>query len=246
MESVGVFLVDRNQLFREGLKRLLDPREYPIVGEARTLGDAEIASIPQAKPGLLVIDIEGVDATHYGQRLEELRRDRPDMKIIVLTGDTSRATFVKALSMSVDAYLFKDMSADALIRSFQVVTVGQQIFPTALIMSRSHSESGETVPLLNYLSAGVAELAPADQAVASGLTPREMDILRALVKGHSNKMIARELSISEGHVKVYLKTLLRKMRVKNRTQAAVWALHNGFSQWVAGSLCLLLALAGLD
>jgi two-component system nitrate/nitrite response regulator NarL len=244
MESVGVFLVDRNQLFREGLKRLLDPREYPIVGEARCLGEAELASIRQAKPGLLVIDIEGVDANHYGPRLEELRRERPDTKIIVLTGDTSRATFMKALAMSVDAYLFKDMSADALIRSFQVVTVGQQIFPTALIMSRSQSDSGETVPLLNYLSAGIADAAPVDQAVASGLTPREMDILRALVKGHSNKMIARELSISEGHVKVYLKTLLRKMRVKNRTQAAVWALHNGFSQWVAGSLCLLLALTG--
>jgi two-component system nitrate/nitrite response regulator NarL len=237
MEPTSVFLVDRNQLFREGLKRLLDPRHYPVVGEARSLGEAEVALIRERRPDLMVFDIEGLEPDACARRLAEIRADAPDIKVIILTGDGSRATFLAAIGLAVDAYLFKDMSADALIRSFQVVAVGQQIFPSALIMSRSYADAeGSCVPLLNYLAGGGIDPGPADQAIAAGLTAREMDILRALVKGHSNKMIARELAISEGHVKVYLKTVLRKVRVKNRTQAAVWALHNGVNQLAAGSV----------
>jgi two-component system nitrate/nitrite response regulator NarL len=182
----------------------------------------------------MVFDIEGLDAEACADRLAEIRTHCPDIKVIILTGDGSRATFMAALGLAVDAYLFKDMSADALIRSFEVVAVGQQIFPSALIMSRAYAGDGATVPLVNYFAAALAPRAPAEEAIAAGLTDREMDILRALVQGHSNKMIARELAISEGHVKVYLKTLLRKVRVKNRTQAAVWALNHGVDQTAAG------------
>jgi two-component system, NarL family, nitrate/nitrite response regulator NarL len=234
MESKSVVLIDRNQLFREGLKRLLDPRRHPVVGEARTLGEAEVAMIRDCRPGLVVFDIEGLDADACGDRLAEIREHCPDIRVIILTDDGSRATFMAALSLAVDAYLFKDMSADALIRSFEVVALGQQIFPSALIMSRACTGDGAAVPLVNYFAAALAPRAPAEEAIAARLTDCEMDILRALVQGHSNKKIARELSLSEGHVKVYLKTLLRKVRAKNRTQAAVWALHNGVDQAAAG------------
>lgn len=234
MEFTSVFLVDRNQLFREGLKRLLDPRQYPVVGEARSLGEAEVALIRDRRPGLMVFDIEGLEPEACARRLAEIRVDCPDIKVIILTADGSRATFLAAIGLAVDAYLFKDMSADALIRSFEVVALGQQIFPSALIMSRACTGDGAMVPLVNYFAAALAPRAPTEDAIAVGLTDCEMDILRALVQGHSNKMIARDLSLSEGNVKVYLKTLLRKVRAKNRTQAAVWALNHGVDQAAAG------------
>jgi two-component system nitrate/nitrite response regulator NarL len=77
---------------------------------------------------------------------------------------------------------------------------------------------------------------PSDAAgAARGLSPRELQILRALVNGRSNKAIARELSISEATVKVHLKALLRKVRVNNRTQAAVWALNQGLDHKTVAS-----------
>jgi two-component system nitrate/nitrite response regulator NarL len=139
---------------------------------------------------------------------------------VILTADRSRGSLMKAVGWSVDSYLFKDMSPDALARSFQLVMLGQQIFPTKLMLS-----------MLGTPATGTAPSTPA--AAPNGLSPREVQILRHLMNGHSNKAIARELSISEATVKVHLKALLRKVRVNNRTQAAVWALNNGFNDQLA-------------
>ena len=103
------------------------------------------------------------------------------------------------------------MAPEALIQSLQLVTLGEKVFPTNL-----------ATMLLDMN-------APGPQHSIGGLSPREQEILQALVTGASNKLIAIRLGITEATVKVHLKTLLRKIDVNNRTQAAIWAMNNGFS-----------------
>jgi two-component system nitrate/nitrite response regulator NarL len=220
MGRIGLFLVDPNQLFREGLKRLLDGTSYVILGEARSLGEAVPLLESQSAVDLVVLDADGQAGDEIGHTIQALRSHRPGLKVVILTADRSRGSLQRAVGWSVDSYLFKDMSPDALARSFQLVMLGQQIFPTKLMLS-----------MLGAPTTGQAPNTPA--AAPNGLSPREVQILRHLMNGHSNKAIARELSISEATVKVHLKALLRKVRVNNRTQAAVWALNNGFNDQLA-------------
>jgi two-component system nitrate/nitrite response regulator NarL len=109
------------------------------------------------------------------------------------------------------------MAADALSRSLELVMLGQQIFPTRLMLGTMLAEAeGDT--------------RNAALRASSGLSPRELEILRMLVNGESNRAIARELTVTEATIKVHLRSLLRKVRVNNRTQAAVWAINNGFER----------------
>jgi two-component system nitrate/nitrite response regulator NarL len=231
-----VILIDPDRLFREGIKRILEESAYRTVGEARSLAEARAGLAAAGRVDLVALDVADWEAEGIAEFLGALRgrfeggrpesgrpesgkaeSGRPEgVKIVVLTSDRSRGAIGKAIGWAVDAYLLKDMSPEALTRSLQLVMLGQQIFPTRLMASLLHAEPAE--PALE----GVG-------GPSKGLSPREVQILRHLMSGYSNKAIARELSISEATVKVHLKALLRKVRVSNRTQAAVWALNNGLA-----------------
>jgi two-component system, NarL family, nitrate/nitrite response regulator NarL len=108
-----------------------------------------------------------------------------------------------------------DLSPEALTQSLNLVLLGEKVFPTSL--------------------AALLISGPVDNVVEMpggrrGLSERENQILRSLLKGESNKMIANRLGITEATVKVHLKTVLRKIGAANRTQAAIWALNNGYDQ----------------
>jgi two-component system nitrate/nitrite response regulator NarL len=119
-----------------------------------------------------------------------------------------------AMTTGVDGYLLKNMSADALHQSLRIVLLGEKVFPTELANlltgDRLASRSNRG-PTHNF----------------NGLSGREMQILSHVRNGAQNKQIANALKISDGTVKVHLKAILKKIRVQNRTQAAIWALNNG-------------------
>jgi two-component system, NarL family, nitrate/nitrite response regulator NarL len=207
-----IFLVEPNQLFREGLRRLLQAQDCVIVGEASLLR-VTLDPLAAAEPAdLLVFDFAADE--DCGAIIEQVRFVRPSMKLVVLSGTTTRKALGDAIGWAVDSYLLKDMSAETLARSFQLIMLGQQLFPTRLMLE---------------MQAGVDD-AGSDIRTRTGLSPRELQILRGLMGGKSNKAIARDLAITEATVKVHLKALLRKVRVNNRTQAAVWALSKGLEQ----------------
>ena len=216
MDRLRVFLVDPNQLFRAGLKRLLDEQKCAVVGEAKSLDEALPQILAGCGTNLVVFDCETPEATDPAAAIRAIRSELPAVRIVVLTNDATPGVFGRAISWGIDGYLLKDMSPEALTRSLQLVTMGQQIFPTRL-----------TVALLG---ATVPEPAAEEAASARGLSRREDQILRFLVNGASNKHIARELAISEATVKVHLKGLLQKVQASNRTQAAVWALNHGYAE----------------
>jgi two-component system nitrate/nitrite response regulator NarL len=215
MDRLGIFLIDPNQLFREGLKRLLSEQKCAVVGEAKTLEEA----LPEIGAGrgidLVVFDCEAPEGSNPAAAIRTLRSALPTVRVVVLTNNATPGLFGRAIGWGIDGYLLKDMSPEALTRSLQLVTMGQQIFPTRL-----------TVSLL-----GTGAPAPEKTAAVAGrgLSQREDQILHFLVSGASNKLIARELDLSEATIKVHVKGLLRKVQASNRTQAAIWALNNGYA-----------------
>ncbi|WP_042704564.1 response regulator transcription factor [Azospirillum sp. B506] len=218
MDAINVFLIDANKLFREGMKRLFEGTSFTVVGEAGSLREG-LSTLGSGKtPDLILIDLpsgadEEVDA------MRGLREDHPSIRIVILTNDLETRRLSAALGAGAGGYLLKDIACEALMQSLKLVMMGEKVFPTHLA---------------ELLVSGRTEDMGAEQPTRrKGLSQREVQILRCLLNGNSNKMIANHLNITEATVKVHLKSLLRKINASNRTQAAIWALNNGIGDQAA-------------
>ena len=228
MNAAHVFLIDTNRLFREGMKRLFDNSPYGVIGEAGSARDA-IAAV-EASP--LRPDLVVIDPGNGGDEFEVLRTLRArfaDTRIVVLADALSTHRLSEALNAGVDGYLTKDIASESLMQSLKLVMMGEKVFPThlaAMLISGQGSGPEPHVPVSR-----------------KGLSPREVQILRCLLSGNSNKMIANHLNITEATVKVHLKSLLRKINASNRTQAAIWAMNNGIGEQPAAAQAAGASLA---
>ncbi len=219
MEQVSAFLIDANKLFREGLKRLLDDSPFKIVAEAGNVREGVSIAEQGLKPDLVLLDLVS-GGEEEAEAMRRLRQVLPDTRMVVLTTDLCTRRLSNALEAGADGYLMKDLSSDALTQSLRLVMMGEKVFPThlaALLISGRVNGNGLEMPVSR-----------------KGLSQREIQILRCLLNGDSNKMIANHLNITEATVKVHLKSLLRKINASNRTQAAIWALNNGIGGEFAG------------
>lgn len=201
MTSSHTILIEANRLFRQGLKHLLADTRFAVEAEFSTTEQAVAGAVAS---GLVIVG-EGGD-------LQQLRSAYPGAHIVVLASDFAVDALRDTMNAGADGYLMKDVSPEALLQSLELVMMGEKVFPTNLASM-----------LLNLDSTPLALKS------IRGLSPREQEILQALVTGASNKLIAIKLGITEATVKVHLKTLLRKIDVNNRTQAAIWAMNNGFT-----------------
>ena len=201
MTSTHTILIESNRLFRQGLKHLLADTRFAVEAEFSTTGQAVDGAVTS---GLVIVGEAG--------DLNALQSAYPGVRIVILASDFAVDALRDAMNAGADGYLMKDVSPEALIQSLELVMIGEKVFPTNL-----------AAMLLNLNNA------PSPMNSLRGLSPREQEILQSLVTGASNKLIAIKLGITEATVKVHLKTLLRKIDVNNRTQAAIWAMNNGFS-----------------
>lgn len=218
--SVLTLIVEQSRLFREGMKRILADSPYDIQGESDCLEDA-VAQVNEGfAPTLLLLDFreDDVEDCDYIRRL---RSTLADAHLVILTNDVSTSKLTKALELGCDAYLLKDMSPEALVQSLTLTMLGEKVFPTNLAQLLIEGRLGASAApsLANRSFSG------------NGLSEREMQILRCLVNGDPNKVIANRLKITEATVKVHLKGLLRKISVSNRTQAAIWAVERGIDKY---------------
>ena len=200
MTSNRTILIESNRLFRQGLKHLLGDTRFAVEAEFSTTEQAVAGAVAS---GLVIVGEDG--------DLQQLRGAYPEARIVVLASDFAVDALRDAMNAGADGYLMKDVSPEALLQSLELVMMGEKVFPTNLAAMLFD---------MNVI---------APQHSVRGLSPREQEILRALVTGSSNKLIAIKLGITEATVKVHLKTLLRKIDVNNRTQAAIWAMNNGFT-----------------
>lgn len=213
MDATQTMLIDANKLFREGLRRLLDGSPFSIVSEAGNLREAASIVEQSDTPPLLVLVDLATGNEEEAEALRRLRRLLPESRIVVLTSELCTRRLANALEAGADGYLMKDLSSEALTQSLRLAMMGEKVFPTHL-----------AALLINgRVNAPTIEM-PVSR---KGLSQREVQILRCLLNGDSNKMIANQLNITEATVKVHLKSLLRKINASNRTQAAIWALNNG-------------------
>jgi two-component system, NarL family, nitrate/nitrite response regulator NarL len=209
MDMINVALVGTNNLFRQGLRRLLDPSQFFVASEARDLDALGALFEGEAEPDLLVAELDGGHEADV-DTLRKLRANYPDLRIVILANELSLADMARLLKAGADGYLVNELSAEAFSLSLLLVMKGEKVLPSTLASMFANE-------------AGNGALIKAQK----NLTEREKQILQCLLNAYSNKHIARALNISEGTVKVHLKSLMKKISAGNRTQAALWARNNG-------------------
>jgi two-component system nitrate/nitrite response regulator NarL len=220
--KVTTILVARNSLFREGLLRILSTTAFRVTKVAATIDDLTLQSIRTSRPVLFLIGAAGdyaVTALMVGRLKEQNRTAR----IVVLSDRCDLEDALAAFRAGADGYVFEQISCDTLIKSLDLVMLGVTILPAALMRlvggeNEMNSEDDPAVP-------AAQTCVPTFDHMPRTLSDRETVILRCLMQGESNKIIARQFDITEATVKAHIKAILRKICVRNRTQAAVWA-HN--------------------
>ena len=211
VETVNLLISASNHLFRRGLSLLLGNRRMVIAGEARSL----IEALDMLRSGKCVCDLLLCDPSNGEQEFEALHQIKcefPGVKAVLLTDSLSSTSLEIAVEGGANALLPKDISADALHYSLELVLLGEQIFPTLQSLLKPRTPSGGDLPMMTSRQVT--------------LSTRERQILACLVDGQPNKTIARNLNMAEATVKVHLKALLRKIDAQNRTQAAIWGMNN--------------------
>lgn len=214
MDVVRTLVVDSSRLFREGLRHLLTDTQFEIALECTSLVDALTHVERGFTPQLALVEVDSAEG--WFAMLKEVRDACPDARIIVLSTALSAQALAQALDAGIDGYLLKNISLQGLTQSLELAMLGEKVFPTQLATLLSAGKMMSERPIFR------------SAARTNGLSDRETAILRCLVSGYPNKVIADQLQMTEASVKVHLKAVLRKIQASNRTQAAIWAINNGF------------------
>jgi len=201
-ESIRVLVVEDHNVVRQGLVALLNVAEgLNVVGEAAD-GVEAVAQIRKHQPDITLIDLRlprmsGVDV------IERIRMETPQARFIVLTTYDGDEDIYRALKAGARAYLLKGMTSEELMATIRAVHAGKSYIPPVIAQRL------------------------AERMGTEDLTPREFDVLEQIVHGKSNKEIAAELEVSEATVKTHINSLLSKLDVTDRTQAATAAIRRG-------------------
>jgi two-component system, NarL family, nitrate/nitrite response regulator NarL len=215
---IRLLVVDDHSLFRRGLIALLSLHgdELAVVGEAGNATEAQRRAA-ELQPDLILLDnhlpgVRGIEA------LPGLQQAAPGARVLMLTVSEDEDDLAAALKAGASGYVLKTIEGDALVEAIRRCVAGESVVSPEL-----------TSKLIGALrSASQPEpAAPADPLAA--LSPREREIVRLVANGLSNKEIARSLDISEATVKIHVQHLLRKLNLKSRVQAAVFAAGCGVS-----------------
>lgn len=209
MTKTQVMIVDDHAIVREGLRLLLsEETDIEVVGEASNGREAVLRAeklLPQViLMDLMMPEMDGIAAT------QAIRQNFPSCQIIVLTSFAEDQRVPDAIQAGAIGYLLKDVLKGDLLSAIQAAARGE---PTL------HPEAQRQ--LMRQMTQ------PAPQNLLGALTEREMDVLRLIAHGQSNKEIAGSLHLTEGTVKGYVSTILGKLQVADRTQAALYAVKHG-------------------
>jgi DNA-binding NarL/FixJ family response regulator len=203
---IRVAVVDDHGVLRDGLARVIQAEQgLELVGTAAN-GEEAVALCREARPEVVLMDLEmpvmdGIEATR------RIVADAPETAVLVLTSFSDGPRIVRALGAGAVGYLLKDAAAEEVVEGIRTAAGG-----------------GSPLDPRAARSLLAAQNAPDPLA---GLSPRERDVLSALLEGLPNKLIARRLGISEKTVKTHLTNVFRHIGVSDRVQAVLWAERNG-------------------
>lgn len=208
-----VLMIDDHALFRMGLSELLQRRGIEVIG---AVGDCRegVDWVVESRPDVVLLDMRMPQMSGL-EVLRELRGREVGMPIVMLTTSREESDVVNALQGGARGYLLKDMEPEELIKALGDIVAGQTVVAPEL-----------TIVLAKAVQGDVAhDEASSGHRALGELTPRELEILCHLAEGQSNKVIARNLGISDGTVKLHVKAILRKLEVHSRVEAAVIAVE---------------------
>lgn len=215
---IRVLVVDDHVLFRESLVSMLResfPQLVPI--EAASVAEALSALAFQKDVDLILLDLALPDASDLSA-VVRLREAAPEAPLVVLSGTEDREIVGKALDRGALGFVHKSASSREMIHAMERVIAGDTYVPLAFLATAG----------LNHTDPCAGKPArTADPASAAGLTPRQMEVLKLLYDGLSNKGIARGLGLSEATVKLHVSAILRALQARNRTQAVLAATRLG-------------------
>lgn len=213
VDNATIWLVDAQPLLRAGLRAQLDGKGFHVAVEAATVEEATLISGRGAVANLIVVDF-----SLGGASIAKLKTAQPEARVVVLSEAAELSYLAEMFGAGADGFILKSISANALIESLKLVLLGEKVFPSIL--------TNFLGALQGHHSTNQAERVRVGDVA---LSQRELDIIRSLAEGQTNKSIAKELSITEATVKVHIKTVLRKLGASNRTQVAIWAVQHGLT-----------------
>ena len=211
-KTIRLLLVDDQRLMRDGLRTLLELEpDLQVAGEAEN-GEAALELYPQLSPDVVLMDIrmpvmDGVEATR------RLRETWPEARVIILTTFDDDEYVFEGLRAGALGYLLKDVSSGELADAIRTVAAGGSMIEPSVARK--------------VLAEFARLAAPTPSKLVNPLSEREQDILRLVSQGLTNKEIAAKLYLAEGTVKNYLTSILQKIGVRDRTQAALRAREMG-------------------
>lgn len=213
-----VIIVDDHALFRDGLKGLLEQRNIEVIGSACN-GMEGIALAKKLQPDIILLDLR-MPKMNGLEVLEKLREETSSIPVVMLTTSNEESDLIKSLRAGAQGYLLKDMEPEELVGALRDIEKGKNVVAQGLTDALARMVQGET-SIEN------------DADPFAELTPRECEILSLLAEGQSNKLIARNLGISDGTVKLHVKAILRKLSIHSRVEAAVIAVEQGLRKPVS-------------
>ncbi|WP_077616157.1 response regulator [Caenibacillus caldisaponilyticus] len=218
---IRIMIVDDQPLMRDGLASLLNLKDDIEVVATASDGQEAFEKAARLRPDLVLMDIRmpGVNGVE-GTRL--IHTHLPDIKVLMLTTFRDSELIFAALNEGASGYLLKDMPTDAIVQAIMTVHAGGVVLPQELTrqvlaelrITKRLDENEQARAIPNQLDA---------------LTERELHVLRLLGRGLSNKEIAEELVITEGTVKNHVSNIISKLELRDRTQAAIFAVRYGIT-----------------
>lgn len=208
MQSIRVFIVDDNRLFREGLVSMLNDHDDFLVTGSAANGNVALAEIEKTKPDLALIDIgmpekDGIEVT------QALHNDLPDVKVIILGMPDLSDEIMTCIEAGASGYVLKESSFDHLVETIRLAYRGETFCSPKMAAS-----------LFSRVAELVANKSPKESVK---LTPREIEVISKIAEGLSNKEIAQNLSIETQTVKNHIHNILDKLQLHNRLEAVVYA-----------------------
>ncbi len=221
MAVINVLIVDDHPVFRDGLRNVLaEADDLIVVGEAQDGAEA-LDFARSLQPDVIIMDIN-IPVLNGMQATRQIKSDHPDIHIIMLTAYDDDEQIFHAIRCGASAYYPKDIAPDSLIEAIRQVSQGKYVVDAQLL---DQQEIGEWLDKAFERFGGL--MIDVDEKFKP-LSPREMEILKLITRGLSNKEIAHTLGISHQTVKNHMTSILRKLDVEDRTQAAVFALRRGW------------------
>ena len=211
MGRLKVLLADDKEVFREGLARLLEEQEYIEVVSQCANGKQAIKDVKETKTDVVLIDSNILDCGS-NEATREMKKSSPQVRVAVLTDSKNERELFSAIESGATGYLQKNTKVEDLVKSIDLIGKGEVVI---------------SPPLAEKLVGKFASMRQKEAEEPTGLTDREVEIVKLLAKGLTNKEMAETLFVTGNTVKVHVKNILGKLQLRNRQQLAAYAVQKG-------------------